>query len=150
MPMRTISPPKQNKKGIPLEPGCLPMYLYNLSPAEDGILASRPGHGIGYTHSPARLRHVILQHRHIRRTTAGYVNRCLPSSMEIQYRNGRQATNCTRPRTTDAVVRLNRHRCISHESNLQARFVPQPWSMASYSDSLARAPARTPAYISLL
>ena len=45
----------KTKKGIPLKPGCLPMYLYNLSPAEDGILASRPEHGIGYTHSPARL-----------------------------------------------------------------------------------------------
>lgn len=54
----------KTKKGIPLKPGCLPMYLYNLSPAEDSILATRPGHGIGYTHLSA-LRHVILQHRHI-------------------------------------------------------------------------------------
>ena len=102
------------------------MYLYNLSPADDGILASRPGHGIGYTLLSA-LRHVnvVLQHRHVRRTTAGYANRCLPSPVEIQYRNGRQAGNCTRPRTPDAIVRLNRHRCISHESKLRARFVPQ-------------------------
>ena len=55
---------QNKKKGIPLKPGCLPMYLYNLSSAEDGILATRPGHGIGYTHLSA-LRHVILQHRHI-------------------------------------------------------------------------------------
>lgn len=29
------------------------MYLYSLSPAEHGILASRPEHGIGYTHLSA-------------------------------------------------------------------------------------------------
>ena len=70
MPMRIDLPLERNKKGIPLKPGCLPMYLYNLSPAEDGILATRPGHGIGYTHLSA-LRHVILQHRHICRNADG-------------------------------------------------------------------------------
>ena len=131
----------KEKKRIPLKPGCLPMYLYNLSPAEDGIrFPARARHWLHpFARTPSTCDSATPSYPATREISFGEV---LPAMARgIQYRNSRRL-HLTQDYGRGRAAEQNR--CSSHESNLRARFVPRHGDMTSYSNHLARAPARTP------